>query len=460
MTRRLPYRTRLTISYTAVAAFAVVVLGTIAFITVRVALDTALDTRLTTTAQAIRSVVDVHHGKLMDLDAEDHQQFLAILGQSVDGVVLRHDGSLMASDLASPPKAVIAAISRPGVTRGNVQIERDTIVFVALPISDNGRRLGTVAAWDSRGTYDDAISATLAALGLSGLIVIGIAIAVGGALSRQLLRPISELSTMISAIEATDLTERLAWDGADDELGRLCSTFDRLLDRLESVFARERRFIADASHELRTPLSVLRAEVELALAHERTPEAYRETLVRLQRETQRLERLAESLLLTARNDAGAIAALPVALTEAALRVTQRMQPLATARNITLVASAREPVIVPGDADMIERAIAAVIDNALRFAPGGGTVHVETMREGDRAIVIVRDNGPGFSATGLQEATTRFWRENVARSGAGTGLGLSIVRAIIERHAGSIALRNVPDGTGAVVELAFPVAPAA
>jgi signal transduction histidine kinase len=263
---------------------------------------------------------------------------------------------------------------------------------------------------------------------------------------------------MISEIEATDLTERLAWNGPDDELGRLCTTFDRLLSRLETAFERERRFIADASHELRTPLSVMRAEVELALMHDRSPEAYRSALVRLQRETQRLETLAQSLLLTARNDAGAVTPAPLAVADVADAATSRMLPLATSRGIALTSEAMADVDVFADAALLEGALITLIDNALRFARTRVTVTASA--NAASVSIAVSDDGPGFSEVALREATGRFWRDDPARSGNGTGLGLAIARSIVERHQGTIALRNAAAGTGAVVVLTVPAQTAA
>jgi len=454
--RQLALRTRLTLAYTAIVAVAVLLLGTVAFVTVRFTLDTSRDTRLETTAKAIRSVVDVKDGGLNPLDPEDRQQLQAVLGERVDGAVLRNDGSLLASNLASPPAAILRAIADRAKPRGTVVVAKTTLSYVATPIAKHGVRYGTAAAWEPRSTSDDAVAITLIALSIAGLVVIAAAAAAGGTLTRRMLRPVTELSAMISDIEATDLTERLVWDGPDDELGRLCTTFDRLLDRLETAFERERRFIADASHELRTPLSVMRAEVELALMHDRSPEAYRSALMRLQRETQRLEALAQSLLLTARYDAGTLVLVPVAIARIAEEAASRMQPLATTRRIGLTFEATTNVEVMGDDAMLEGAIVALIENALRFSRTRVGITV-TANPGEAEMTIaVSDDGPGFSQAALREATGRFWRDDPARSGAGTGLGLAIVRSAIERHQGTIALRNGPDGIGAVVVLTVPV----
>jgi signal transduction histidine kinase len=447
----LTIRTRLILAYTAIVAVAVLLLGSVAFVTARLALDTAFQTRLDTTAKAIRSIVDIKHGRLTNLGREDLIQFQALLGQGLNGAVLRDDGTLISSNLAEPPAALLASLATTATSNGGIaRVDRGTTVYDVLAIAERGTRYGTIVAWQSRDVYADVERIILVALGVAGIVVIGAAAAAGGTLTGRTLQPVIELSAMISDIEATDLGERLDWQGPDDELGRLCNTFDRLLDRLETAFERERRFIADASHELRTPLSVMRAEVELALMHERTPEAYRSALQRLQRETQRLEVLAQSLILTARDDAGSVTMVAVSAAGVAERAAARMQPLAVSRNIALRCASSATVDVTADTDMLERAIVTLIDNALRFARGN--VDISVSFDGTNACIAVSDDGPGFSDGALRDATSRFWRDDPARSGAGTGLGLAIARSIVERHQGTIALRNA---AGAVVVLTLP-----
>jgi two-component system OmpR family sensor kinase len=446
------FGTRLTVTYTAILALAVVVLGAVAFIAVRIALDTAFQTRLETTAKSIRSIVDVRHGRMEDLHGEDLVQFQALLGQGLNAAVLHHDGSLMSSNLAQPPVALLASLASSAGAQ-TARFDRGSAAYVTLAIAERGVRYGTIVAWASRDMYEDAEWVTLMALAAAGVIVIAAASAAGGTITRRMLRPVTELSTMMSAIEATDLGERLSWSGPDDELGKLCVTFDRLLDRLEGAFESERRFIADASHELRTPLSVMRAEVELALMHERTPEAYRAALERLQRETQRLEALAKSLILTTRDEGDTLRMEPAAAVTLTELAVARMQPLASSRAIELACTGATEARVLAHAEMLERAIVALIDNALRFARRRVTVTVEATAATVR--IAVGDDGPGFSEDALREATSRFWRDDPSRSGPGTGLGLAIARSIVERHAGTIELRNAESGDGAIVVLTLP-----
>jgi signal transduction histidine kinase len=454
MTRRLTFSTRLTLAFTAIVTIAVVLLGTIAFLTVRLALISAFETRLDTTARTVRSIIDIHHRRMEVLSANDLVQIQAQFGPGVNGAVLRRDNSLITSNLSAPPLVLLVQLVDSVRSNGVARVERGGTTYVLMPIEDHGLRFGTILTWGSQSAYEEAEGITLMALGAAGLIVIAAGAAVAGTLTRRMLRPVTELSAVISEIEATDLGERLGWNGPDDELGRLCNTFDRLLDRLEAAFERERRFIADASHELRTPLSVLRAEVELALMQDRTPEAYRSALQRLQRETQRLETLAENLILTTR-DAQPVTTDAVPASEVAARATMRMQPLAASRGIELTCSAAPAAGIAADADMLERAVVSLIDNALRYARE--TVSVTVSADNGHASIAVRDDGQGFSADALREGTSRFWRDDPARSGAGTGLGLAIARSIVERHHGTLALRNANGELGAVAVLTVPIA---
>src|ERR1700733_13029441 len=210
------FGTRLTVTYTAIVALAVVLLGTAAFIALGTAPETAFQTALETTAKSIRSIVDVRHGRLENLDGEDLVQFRALLGQGLNAAVLHLNGSLVSSNLAQPPIALLDSLA-PSARAQTARVDVGTIAYVTLAIVERSNRYGTIVAWASRSTYDDAEWTTLIALAGAGIIVIAAASAAGGTLTRRMLRPVTELSAMMSEIEATDLGERLAWTGPNDE---------------------------------------------------------------------------------------------------------------------------------------------------------------------------------------------------------------------------------------------------
>ena len=447
--RRLAYRTRLTIAYTAILALALLAFSAIAFAAIHVTLAAQLETRLDTMATAVRSVPDVRNGKLL-FDEDDRQQFLGLLAENhINGLTATMDGHVLLSNLARPPRDLLGVIRGPDPRRGDIRVDGDTIAYHSYPIWSDNRQYGSIVVWSSRSLNNDVARTTLFVLLAATVLLIVITGVVGGALSRRMLRPVTDLSAMISEIEASDLSERLAWDGPADELGKLCTTFDRLLDRLEAAFEQQRRFTADASHELRTPLSVMRAEVELALARERTSDEYRRALQRLQAETTRLETLVESLLLTARGETVA-AANVVSFGDIARRVVDRMAMPANLATVALVTVVEHEGRTHADPALLESAALALVDNAIRHTPPDGTVRVIASASESEAILTIIDSGSGFSERALHQATQRFWRDDPSRAARGTGLGLSIAQTIAARHGGRLVLRNGLGGAAAAL----------
>jgi two-component system OmpR family sensor kinase len=450
---KLAYGTRLTIAYTAIVALALVIFSFVAFAAVRITLAAQLQSRLQTMVTAEHSVPDVRHNRLL-FDADDRVAFLGMLAQThVNGLTATRDGRVLLSNLAHPPRAFVALASDATARSGEARIDGDTLVYRSDPIFSRGRHYGAVVVWASRALNVDVARTTLFTLLVATVVLIVVAALAGGILVRRMLRPVTDLSAMISDIEASDLSERLRWEGPDDELGRLCTTFDRLLDRLERAFDQQRRFTADASHELRTPLSVMRAELELALSRPRGDDEYRAILQRLRIESERLETLTESLLWAARHDAGKTDEKIVAVEALVERAVARIEPIASPA-VRLVVDARSACFVRADAPVLERALVAILDNARRFSPPGGTIAC-TIDAVDATVDIrIADEGPGFTDAALRHATERFWRDDVSRSGPGTGLGLAIATTIVERHGGTLSLRNGARG-GAVVTIALP-----
>ncbi|WP_163548575.1 sensor histidine kinase [Candidatus Frankia nodulisporulans] len=258
----------------------------------------------------------------------------------------------------------------------------------------------------------------------------------------------------------------LAVPATRDEIAALARTMNDLLARLHAARTRDRAFIADAGHELRTPLTVLRAELELAARPGRSVTQLRAAISGAAEETERLIRLAESLLTLARMDGGHLRRAPVALDEIVLRATQAAAGLATSRDVHLTIIREPPVqvssgpLVEGDPDLLRQCVDNLLTNALRHAPAASTVDLTigpTTRSGQAGVrLTVRDWGPGFPGTFLPHAFERFRRADAARgrNDGGTGLGLAIVAAIIAAHGGSVTAANHPDG-GAVLTIWLP-----
>jgi len=285
-------------------------------------------------------------------------------------------------------------------------------------------------------------------------IALLLASAGGYFLARKSLAPVAVMATQARGMGAGHLSQRLGVPNPRDELGTLALSFNELLDRLEKSFEQQRRFVADASHELRTPVAILQGETEVTLSrNDRTPEEYRETLTILRDESQRLTHIIEDLFTLTRADAGQypLKLREVYLDELAADVLRRTRSLAIARGVALTSSMQPELPLQADEDLLRRMLLNLLDNAIKYTPAGGTVHVECRREENSYLLRVADSGPGIPAELQPRIFERFFRADKARSRSegdtgGAGLGLSIAQWIAEAHHGRLELTR-SDGSG-------------
>jgi signal transduction histidine kinase len=219
---------------------------------------------------------------------------------------------------------------------------------------------------------------------------------------------------------------------------------------------RQREFAADASHELRTPLTIVRASVEhLRLHPERQVAEVGTALVDIDAEIGHLGSLVEDLLLLARSDSGALdlTLQPIELGDVAAEAASAMTAPAADRGVRVEVDP-EPVIVVGDSLRLRQLITILVDNAVRHSPSGSTVGVRVRRDGDGAVLVVDDQGPGIKPDDLPHVFDRFWRAAGA-PGGGTGLGLAIAATIVTRLGGRIGVANRPGG-GAAFTVVLPL----
>ncbi|MEU8776775.1 HAMP domain-containing sensor histidine kinase [Streptomyces sp. NPDC048606] len=308
----------------------------------------------------------------------------------------------------------------------------------------------TVYGMTVLGDVDDAGRALALGLGAGAPPLIAFAAALAWWATGQALRPVTAIRTALAAVTASALDRRVPDPGGADEIARLARTVNDTLDRLERSDARQRQFTADASHELRNPLAAVRSRLEVALAMERPD---REAVAAALADTERLQRVAADLLLLAHLDGGPAphpAGEPVDLALlAAEDAARRPSP-----RVPLRLDAPEPVPAYGDPARLERALANLVDNALRHAAGGVTVRAAA-REG-LAVLEVTDDGPGIPPADRDRVFGRFVRLDAdrGRAAGGTGLGLAIAREIARAHGGDVEARRAPGG-GALLELRLP-----
>jgi signal transduction histidine kinase len=414
----------------AVAILAAVTLfATLSIILVDRALRSGFDARLLTMAQAMATAVDVHHGRL-SVDASDLAELQA-LHAGVPFAIVDQSGRVVAGDPTPGPQAGGLRVASAPVLRGGVAYGAMTVWQPDVWIADFDR------------------SAALVSLAV-GFVLVALGTLAARRAATVALAPLERVASLAERIEARDLSLRLDADG-NDELGRLCASFDRMLDRLEAAFARERRFAADASHELRAPLAVLRAETELALRRERTPAEYREAIDSMAREALRLEALVDELLAAARSEIDARSRESIHTGDVLQGVARRVEPAATMREVAVRVAPGDECDAFANRATLERALLAIVHNAIGFAPKGGAVDLRVVRDADSVRIDVADDGPGFTPEGLAHATERFWRGDASRPRGGTGLGLAIARTMVEANGGTLLLSNRPEG-GALVSI--------
>lgn len=289
-------------------------------------------------------------------------------------------------------------------------------------------------------------------------------LATGGGLflARRALAPVDQITHTAAALSASDLSRRIGYHGPQDELGRLATTFDAMLERLAAAFGRERRFTADAAHELRTPLTALKGRIEVSLSRERSVDEYQETLRAMAYDVERLVRLSDDLLLLARLDHGELRPEPelIELDDLLASLVEQVRDLATARGVALDYPPTPGVQVRGDLSQLSRLLLNLLDNGLKFTPAGGRVQIELRAEGDWAWIMMSDTGIGIAAEHLAQLGQRFYRgaADRARSAGGSGLGLAIAGELARAHGGTLTLTSSP-GAGTRVTVRLPLAPA-
>jgi signal transduction histidine kinase len=257
-----------------------------------------------------------------------------------------------------------------------------------------------------------------------------------------------------AAVSSSEPRRRLPVPGTGDELARLATTLNSMLDRLQEALEREHQFVDDASHELRTPLATLRAEIDLALTRSRDAAELEAALRSAQEDVVSLQRLADDFLLLARTRGGRIPIRRVetSLAELTARSVQTVAGQASAADVTIAVDAPE-VAVDLDPDRIEQALRNLLENAIRHARPGTAVRVVAQRREGFTRFVVTDHGPGFRPDLLSRAFEPFARGDVETSGpVGAGLGLSIVRAVAEAHGGSASAENTAIGARVTLDV--------
>jgi two-component system, OmpR family, sensor kinase len=315
---------------------------------------------------------------------------------------------------------------------------------------------------------DQTLDRLLEVEGLVGAGVIFALLVLGWVVVRLGLQPLERIGRVAREIAHGDLTRRVEPATTRTEVGRLGLSLNDMLMQIEQAFAdrkqsedRLRQFVADASHELRTPLASIRAYTEaFRLGAATDPRTLERAMARTEAEVARMGVLVEDLLLLARlNQLPEDRRQRVDVSELAEHAADDARAIAPERSIALKRNGPLPVLA--DRDQLRQVLANLTRNALIHTPANSPIEVAVWREQDRAVLEVRDHGPGLPADIGDRVFERFWRADHGRrrGPGGAGLGLAIVQAIVQAHHGEVHARNAPGG-GAVFRVELPAVDAA
>lgn len=425
----------------------------------RQALFDQIDKALEVTAiQALKNLDDE-----VDVLTFDPRQEADILGSllndaGVEIYLLEYDGSVkehFGYSLVLPPDQIL----QPGfktIMSGNIRWR----IYTQEILPRNDRPPGWLKVARSLQPVENTLSKLLRQHLLKVPLLLGM-IGFGGLfLANRALKPIGQITQMAERVRVSgNLTQRIHYQGTtDDELKRLATLFDEMLDSLQSTFEYEKRFTADASHELRTPLTALKGRLHVTLSQPRTPDMYEETLQAIELEVDRLIRLSNDLLLLSRLDKRQqdTCLESIDLSELLAEIIDQILPLINAKKLYLSTQIRPGIQLQGSPDHIIRLFLNLLDNAVKYTPEKGSISLIADVYHNSIKVIISDTGIGIPSEHLPHLFERFYRVEKSRSRTigGTGLGLAIAQEIVHRHGGSIAVQSQP-GNGTTFTVSFP-----
>jgi heavy metal sensor kinase len=336
--------------------------------------------------------------------------------------------------------------------------EGQDVRLYAAPFNlDSRTRIAVIVGRPTR-EIQDMLSIFRVVIIYSALVVVLLAGVGGMFLANRTLKPVDQITNIARGIGEGDLSRRIDIQ-SEDEMGRLASTLNGMIARLEEAFKKQRQFAADASHELRTPLAIIQAESSLALDKKRTQAEYRRSLELVSQEVDYMSEIIGKLLLLARSDAGSerFNFQEVNLTDLFTELSSDVEALAQEKGLVFNLGPMDNLTVKGDRLKLRQLFLNILDNAIRYTPSGGTVSSSLIRKNGSAFVSISDTGMGIPAEHLPLIFDRFYRVDKARSRSdgGMGLGLAIASSIAKLHGGDIEVESEV-GKGSTFHVILPL----
>lgn len=350
------------------------------------------------------------------------------------------------------------ALQKTQEVRSNVEIQGTGLRVITRPLqTEDGFIVGHLQAAMSLQTMNNAMDLLLKIMVLGWGIGLLASVLLGDWIAKRTLRPIAFIThTAEQIVVADDLSNRIEYDGPQDELGYLITTFNGMIRRLEKLFNSQRRFVADVSHELRTPITAIQSHLDLIERYglkEDDP-----SLKTVRSETQRMSRLVGDLLMLAQADLGHLPIIEgdVQLDALVLEVFEQAHVLSQG-HVKIHLGKLDEAVVKGDTDRLKQLLLNLVTNGIKYSPEDGTLTISLDTDENFAHVHVVDTGDGIPTEDLPNIFDRFYRVDKARARAegGVGLGLSIAKWIAEAHHGDISVESI-EGEGTTFTLHLPL----
>ena len=399
----------------------------------------------------LQGVMRTEFGEGLDLQASADEASIEVLSPGRSLLLARPDGQLLARWGEAIDGTWRPALDADVIDSADIGAVRVRVRSERVRYRDHHYVAAVIAPLRE---LEKANSDLRQTLGLGILVALGVAAVGGWLVGRQTLRPLDEMASQAMAITESNAGDRLHAPHPHDELGRLSTAFNGLLDRLVHALQAQRQFMADASHELRTPVSVVRTTAQVTLARDgRSSEDHRAMMEIVGEQAERLTHLVDTMFLLSRAEANGLplSPEPVYIDDIVGESARALQVLARDRDVAVSAVGDMEVRFTGDIRLLRQMVTNLLDNAVRHASRGGTVSASVAQTPSAITIRVVDDGPGVPADARDRIFERFTRMN--QDYAGAGLGLPIARWIAEAHGGSLILEaSGPGGSTFTVTL--------
>jgi heavy metal sensor kinase len=450
-------RLRLTLLYSVLIGVIMLIFGATVFLLVNILIINQVDDRLTAQANDVIGMTRLNPNGELDRIS------LPPLDMNTNTYIQIWDRDRRLLTASAALRNLKEPLDSYGLVAGEPIFRENTLHgyhlrVLSVPLQMGERTLGTLQVAVDLDVVDTTrrnMSTTMLASAAVAVVLAALAswVILGRALS-----PVEAITETVDQINrADDLSRRIPYrHQADDEIGEMVESFNQTLERLESLFTSQQRFLADVSHELRTPLTVIKGNVDLM---RRMKQIDDESLASIDQEAGRLTRLVGGLLMLAQAESGKLTLnlRPVELDSLLVEVFQEMRVLAGTK-VHVHLKEIDQLQVNGDRDRLKQVLLNLAANAIQYTPQDGDVFISLARAGDQARISVWDTGPGIPPEDLPHIFERFYRAEKSRTRSrtsGFGLGLSITKWIVEHHNGRIEVES-KEGKGTTFVIWLPL----